>query len=496
MRRPAAAARPDRTPARLEPSAPRYIASSDHAVPSGIRTAAISTPAPAGAGRHPGPHRRERGLAATPTATADAAAEPIRSPARSCGPRRPSRARAAPPAPRRVRPAPGDDAGPGSPGPPSRYSPTNRRPRPWALDSTSVHPANEPQSVANVLTGNLSTMGTVPPDSNADANSVAAVVRPTTAGLHHGMSLLGGWLPLLVEVTAAVVVLWSVGWRTRRWRLGGYRSARPSGWPPRSPSATCVNTQGLASDPAPCSCGCGPRSAPATVPMAALGWRGARWWRRGLSVLAIPLTLLATLLALNKWVGYYPTVQSAWGALTAGPLPDRDRRGRSARAAQHLAGHREVGGGRIPDTASGFRHRDEYVYLPPAWFAGRDPARAARGDDDRRRVQHPGGLDAQRQHHAGYRRATRTAHGGVAPVFVFVDSGGRFNNDTECVNGPRGNAADHLTKDVRPYVISQFGASSDPAQLGGRGVVDGWHVCHRPDGHAPRPVQHLRGHRR
>ena len=33
-------------------------------------------------------------------------------------------------------------------------------------------------------------------------------------------------------------------------------------------------------------------------------------------------------------------------------------------------------------------------------------------------------------------------HGGNAPVFVFADSGGAFNNDTGCVNGVRGNAAD------------------------------------------------------
>jgi hypothetical protein len=38
-------------------------------------------------------------------------------------------------------------------------------------------------------------------------------------------------------------------------------------------------------------------------------------------------------------------------------------------------------------------------------------------------------------------------HGGAAPVFVFVDSSGSFNNDTECVDGPWGNAADHLTKE-------------------------------------------------
>ena len=32
----------------------------------------------------------------------------------------------------------------------------------------------------------------------------------------------------------------------------------------------------------------------------------------------------------------------------------------------------------------------------------------------------------------------------------------------ECVNGSRGNAADHLTKDVVPYVISNFGVSAAP----------------------------------
>ena len=32
----------------------------------------------------------------------------------------------------------------------------------------------------------------------------------------------------------------------------------------------------------------------------------------------------------------------------------------------------------IPDDASGFVHRTEYVYLPPAWFAGATPPRCPR----------------------------------------------------------------------------------------------------------------------
>ena len=55
-------------------------------------------------------------------------------------------------------------------------------------------------------------------------------------------------------------------------------------------------------------------------------------------------------------------------------------------------------------------------------------------------------------------------------MFVFVDPGGTFNNDTECVNGPRGNSADHLVKDVVPFMKSTYGVSASPANWG----VVGW----------------------
>jgi S-formylglutathione hydrolase FrmB len=53
---------------------------------------------------------------------------------------------------------------------------------------------------------------------------------------------------------------------------------------------------------------------------------------------------------------------------------------------------------------------------------------------------------------------------------VLVDPTGSFDNDTECVNGARGNAADHLTKDVVPFMVSNFGVSADRANWG----VAGW----------------------
>jgi hypothetical protein len=76
---------------------------------------------------------------------------------------------------------------------------------------------------------------------------------------------------------------------------------------------------------------------------------------------------------LNQCVGYYPTLQRAWGDLTSGPLPDQTD-------AKDLPGPRNThpDTGKlvpvdIPDQGSGFKHRREYVYLPPAWFTGDAP---------------------------------------------------------------------------------------------------------------------------
>jgi S-formylglutathione hydrolase FrmB len=122
----------------------------------------------------------------------------------------------------------------------------------------------------------------------------------------------------------------------------------------------------------------------------------------------------------------------------------------------------------IPDTASGFKHRGELVYLPPAWYAT-DPPPALPT------VMMIGG---EFNTPADWMRAGNaiktiddfaSAHGGNAPVFVFVDPGGSFNNDTECVNGARGNAADHLTKDVVPFMVSNYHVSPNRANWGAVG---------------------------
>jgi hypothetical protein len=62
--------------------------------------------------------------------------------------------------------------------------------------------------------------------------------------------------------------------------------------------------------------------------------------------------------------------QRAWGDLTSGPQPDQAD-------AKDLAGLRNThpDTGKlvpvdIPNGESGFKHRREYIYLPPVWFTG------------------------------------------------------------------------------------------------------------------------------
>jgi S-formylglutathione hydrolase FrmB len=173
----------------------------------------------------------------------------------------------------------------------------------------------------------------------------------------------------------------------------------------------------------------------------------------------------------NLWVGYFPTVGVAWNQLTAGPLPDQTDQ--VTVAAMQRQGRIPTTGTvvpvSVPDTASGFRHREELVYLPPAWYATNPPPPLPT-------LMMIGGEFNTPADWLRAGDAVKTiddfaaAHHGNAPVLVFVDPGGTFNNDTECVNGSRGNVADHLTKDVVPFMEHDFGVSSDRSRWG----VVGW----------------------
>ena len=257
-----------------------------------------------------------------------------------------------------------------------------------------------------------------------------------------------------------MVLVVAIGWRSRRWRLVWLPVAILVGLILAVWTHWYVASQGLAGDPAPSSLWVWVGLTGLALAVAVLGWRGSRWRRRTASLLAVPLCLLSAGVALNLWVGYFPSVQAAWNELTAGPLPDEtDLATVMAMRGNGVPGHGALVPVTIPDDASHFKHRTELVYLPPAWFASgpapKLPVVVMIAGEFNTPSDWPrtGNAIATIDNFAA-------AHGGNAPVFVFVDVGGSFNNDTECVNGPRGNVADHLTKDVPPYVTSTFGVNS------------------------------------
>ncbi len=284
-------------------------------------------------------------------------------------------------------------------------------------------------------------------------------------------SLMHGWVPLTVQVFTAIVLMTALGWRSRHWRRVRLPLAALVGGAAAYGSHWYIVDRGLTDEPAPLALWLWIALTAMAAAVLILGWRSARNWRRGAMLLAVPLCLLSAALVLNLWVGYFPTVQTAWNQVTSEPLPDQtDQATVTAMAASGTRPPRgTVVPVVIPSDASQFKHRGELVYLPPEWFASRPPPPLPA-------VMMIGGQFNTPADWTRAGNAVRTidefaaTHQGRAPVLVFVDSGGAFNNDTECVNGTRGNAADHLTKDVVPYLISHFGVSPNRASWG----VAGW----------------------
>jgi S-formylglutathione hydrolase FrmB len=280
------------------------------------------------------------------------------------------------------------------------------------------------------------------------------------------MSLISGWLPIALQVVALIALLTAIGWRSHRrcalWlpisllvgvvlAAVGYWYVGYQGWGHDTPFEMWVwiTVAGFA------------------AAVSVLGWRGITWWRRVVSILAVPLSLLCAAQALNISIGYLPTVQTAWQRLTDTQPPQWIRQDTLAKL-QH-DGVRPTRGTLVwvqtPDDVSGFSHRPELVYLPPVWFRSNPPPR----------LPVVMVIGAEFQHPADWTQAGNglsvlddfaELHHGSSPAVVFPDSSGSFSNDTECVDGPRGNASTHLTKEVIPYVISTFGVSSAAANWG------------------------------
>lgn len=282
------------------------------------------------------------------------------------------------------------------------------------------------------------------------------------------LALTHGPLPPLIECAALALVALAV---VRRAGRLVFAAAALGGIGLAGAAYAYIGSVGIAGDPAPHRLWVWIALTGFCAVVTVLGWLRARWWRRAVSLVAVPACALCAVLLVNLWVGYFPTVGSAWSRLTDPAVPDQaDRMTVTELQLAHIRpDHGVVLPVTISAAASNFDHRDELIYLPPAWFASNPPPK----------LPTVMMIGAQLNTPADWLRAGNaaaiidgfaTAHGGNAPVFVFVDPTGSFDNDTECVNGARGNASLHLTKDVVPYMISNFGVSQDRAAWG----IMGW----------------------
>ena len=285
------------------------------------------------------------------------------------------------------------------------------------------------------------------------------------------VSLLDGWLPWALRALTAALVVIAIGHRRLRDRvfllkrlpivLGGSVLFGVL-------CAVLVRTVWGISDPLPFGLWFWLAAFALAAGLAVVCWRGSRWWQRAAVPLAMLLALLTAADALDISLGYYPTPADMYGELTNEALPQQ------ISLAQLGSIHGSTKTGRIvevsiPDTASGFQHRDEYVYLPPAWFRSTHRPKLPV-------VEMIGGEFAVPDNWIRAGDAIKTAdayaaaHHGFAPVLVFTDASGGFKVDTECVNGPAGRAMDHLVKDIPPYIEKTFGTSAQPSKW----AVAGW----------------------
>jgi S-formylglutathione hydrolase FrmB len=286
-------------------------------------------------------------------------------------------------------------------------------------------------------------------------------------------SLMQGWVPFSVEIVAAAALGYVLVWRRRRCGpvevgvglIVGLVAVLAARW--------ALQDSGISGEVAPGPLWGWTFATGFAVTIAVLGWRRSTgWWRNG-AALASSFCLLSTGLVINGWIGYLPTVAVAWDHLTGRPLPHQIDW--SAAVAMRSRGDRPREGQLVAvdtgDHASHFSHRTEWVYLPPLWFRGTGAPLSA--------VMMIGGefttsVDWVR---AGQAVVTADsyaqAHDGNVPVLVFVDANGAFTNDTECVNGIRGRAADHLTDDVVPDVIRRFGVGAGPQHWAVAGFSSG-----------------------
>ena len=189
--------------------------------------------------------------------------------------------------------------------------------------------------------------------------------------------------------------------------------------------------------------------------------RGRSW----AAALAVPLTVTGALLLINDQYGMWPAVGDLLG-----------HTGRLGGTVLRLPAPAAPDTGVLvaldpPATRSHFSHRPGSAYLPPAYFS-RDRATLPV-------VMMLAGVPGTPEQWVTSGRAVATAdayaaaNDGRAPILIFVDDNGSATGDTECVDGPQGDAETYLADDVPAYVDRILRLDPSPARWAIVGFSEG-----------------------
>jgi S-formylglutathione hydrolase FrmB len=327
----------------------------------------------------------------------------------------------------------------------------------------------------------------------------AVIVAVSSSGWFDSLNVLHGaplWVP--VGVAAACLVASTAGRTARWWRTWGAGLllattivvAVARWW---------IRHSGLVLDKYPSQFVVFAWFAVLAIGIAITGWWSGPAAVRAVRVLAAPTSVLAAFLLINSYYGYWPTVATLLNKPVTGQVSKQafSRILHSAtpptRAISHeLAGAHlrtglalparggpaigQVPAGRygpvdIPGTGVGFAAAQAYLWLPPDFDIVPHANLSVM-------VMLPGWPgNAQDWTRAGgvTELANRwaRAHGGHAPVMVFIDENGAKGHDTECVNSIEGRAESYLVRSVPLFLIQTLGITPDPSRWALVGYSEG-----------------------
>ena len=286
------------------------------------------------------------------------------------------------------------------------------------------------------------------------------------------ISIVSGWLPLVVRCLAVVLLVVAVDWRSGDGRRHIGRGLLIAVVVTGVVTVALTVASVVPSD-VPWSAVVWGFTFVLAVCVTVIHWRGARWWRKVSAVAAVVLTLLVTLDAVDQHSGSFPTLQRlvSLDPENVVETPQLKQIRAQVAATGVLPAQGVVFTVTIPAKVSHFATRPATVYLPPAWFAKVTPSLPTL-------VLLPGepgsasdwSNDGNADNTAD---AFASAHHGVAPIIVMPDPNGLLTDDSECVNSKFGNAETYLVDDVPAFARSQFNASDSAGSLAIAGLSAG-----------------------